>query len=87
MQITRDSVETMTGPSEWFTGSVYWRGPRAECCRRGCGGDRRLRTGGAVLGPGRVAGSDWGGRRLFRDALCGRRAAALLAVGETGSQV
>jgi quercetin dioxygenase-like cupin family protein len=23
MQITRNSVETMTGPSEWFTGSVY----------------------------------------------------------------
>ncbi len=23
MQITRSSVETMTGPSEWFTGAVY----------------------------------------------------------------
>jgi quercetin dioxygenase-like cupin family protein len=23
MQITRNSVETMTGPSEWFTGTVY----------------------------------------------------------------
>src|SRR6188768_2179016 len=23
MQITRSSIETMTGPAEWFTGSVY----------------------------------------------------------------
>ena len=23
MQITRNSIETMTGPSEWFTGAVY----------------------------------------------------------------
>jgi len=23
MQITRNSIETMTGPSEWFTGTVY----------------------------------------------------------------
>jgi quercetin dioxygenase-like cupin family protein len=23
MQITRDSVETMAGPSDWFTGAVY----------------------------------------------------------------
>ena len=23
MQMTRNSVETMTGPSEWFTGAVY----------------------------------------------------------------
>jgi quercetin dioxygenase-like cupin family protein len=23
MQLTRDSIETMTGPSEWFTGAVY----------------------------------------------------------------
>jgi quercetin dioxygenase-like cupin family protein len=23
MQLTRNSIETMTGPSEWFTGAVY----------------------------------------------------------------
>ena len=23
MQVTRNSIETMTGPSEWFTGAVY----------------------------------------------------------------
>ena len=23
MQITRNSIETMAGPSEWFTGAVY----------------------------------------------------------------
>ncbi|CAA9312720.1 MAG: hypothetical protein AVDCRST_MAG90-563, partial [uncultured Microvirga sp.] len=23
MQITRNSIETTAGPSEWFTGSVY----------------------------------------------------------------
>ena len=23
MQITRDAIETMAGPSEWFTGAVY----------------------------------------------------------------
>ena len=23
MQITRNSIETMAGPSEWFTGTVY----------------------------------------------------------------
>ena len=23
MQITRSSIETMTGPAEWFTGAVY----------------------------------------------------------------
>ena len=23
MQITKSSIETMTGPSEWFTGAVY----------------------------------------------------------------
>ena len=23
MQITKNSVETMAGPSEWFTGAVY----------------------------------------------------------------
>ena len=23
MQITRNTIETMAGPSEWFTGAVY----------------------------------------------------------------
>ena len=23
MQITKNSIETMAGPSEWFTGAVY----------------------------------------------------------------
>jgi hypothetical protein len=23
MHITKNSIETMTGPSEWFTGAVY----------------------------------------------------------------
>ena len=23
MQITRSSIETLTGPSDWFTGAVY----------------------------------------------------------------
>lgn len=37
MQITRNSIETATGPSEWFTGTVYfapderhWHGATSE---------------------------------------------------------
>lgn len=29
MQITRNTVETATGPNEWFTGAVYIDGVQA----------------------------------------------------------
>jgi hypothetical protein len=35
MQITRNSLETLTGPSDWFTGTVYVTEGVGLCKRRG----------------------------------------------------
>jgi len=61
MQITRNSIETMAGPSDWFTGSVY-----VDSIAAPSGASRAsLRPGGAWRGA--HVGNGPGSRGRLRD--------------------